>query len=255
MREALCGVATDHREGFVFRNDRAPHHVLLCFRTPFFCELRGKRLEGRAGWCVLQRAGTRVVHGPLCEKERFVNDWIYFDAEEGELDGLELPFEEMIPMEDNGTIGELIARILREKARADAYSPRLISDCIYRMLVTLKRAQREGKGEETLVGARFRRARVQILQRYGEHWTLERMAELAGYSVSRFCALYSELFGVSPMNDLLATRLEMAKQLLSLGVYKVGDVATMCGFSSIHYFSNYFKRNTGISPISYENQA
>ena len=78
------------------------------------------------------------------------------------------------------------------------------------------------------------------------------MAELLGYSVSRFCALYTGFFGKSPMNDLLDKRLEMAKQLLALRAYKVGDVAQMCGFSSIHYFSKFFKSRTGVSPAKYE---
>lgn len=255
LRSALCGVATGHREGFVFRTDCAPHYVLLCFRTPFFCILNGRRREGRAGDCVLQRPGTPVIHGPLTEDAAFVNDWIYFDGDAKELEPLELPFDRVITVEDFEIFAHLIDRIIKERVRKDSYSARLISDSIYRMLVTLKRADRVREDEDTPLRARFKELRVQILHRYGEGWSLQKMAELSGYSVSRFCALYTAFFGISPMNDLLSARLEMAKQLLSLGVYKVGDVATICGFSSIHYFSNYFKKITGISPTAYENQA
>lgn len=255
LRSALCGVATEHREGFVFRTEYAPHYVLLCFRTPFFCMLNGRRYEGGAGDCVLQRPGTPVVHGPLTEDTAFVNDWIYFDGDAVEIESLELPFDRVIPVEDSEIFAHLIDRVMKETVRRDSYSARLASDSIYRMLVTVKRAERVQENEEAPLRSRFRELRVRILHRYGEAWSLQRMAELSGYSVSRFCALYTGFFGISPMNDLLSTRLEMAKQLLSLGVYKVGDVAAMCGFSSIHYFSNYFKRNTGISPTAYENQA
>jgi AraC-like DNA-binding protein len=248
-------VATEHRNGFVFRAEYAPHYVLLCFRTPFFCILNGRRYTGEAGDCVLQRPGTSVVHGPLSEDAFFVNDWIYFDADAGEIEALELPFDRVIHVEDSEILVHLIDRVMKEAVRSDCYSARLVSDSIYRMLVTVKRAERVQESEEAPLRARFRELRVRILHRYGEAWSLQRMAELSGYSVSRFCALYTGFFGVSPMNDLLSTRLEKAKQLLSLGVYKVGEVAAMCGFSSIHYFSNYFKRNTGIAPTAYENQA
>ena len=254
LHAALCGVGTGHREGFVFCNDHAPHYVLLCFRTPFFCVLNGTRFEGKAGWCVLQRPGTRVIHGPLSDTEQFVNDWIYFDADAADIAPLELPFEAVIPMEDDGTFARLIDRVMKERVRNDAYSARLISDQIYRMLVTVKRAEREQKNEDPPLLAKFKRVRVKILHRYGEQWDLKKMAGLPGYSVSRFCALYTEFFGISPMNDLLNKRLEMAKQLLSLHAYKVGDVAAMCGFTSIHYFSNFFKKHTGCSPAEYETE-
>ena len=251
FRSALCGVATEHREGFVFRTDHAPHYVLLHFRTPFFCILNGKRYVGKAGDCVLQRPGTPVIHGPLSEGEQFINDWIYFDGDHEEIDALELPFEAVIGLEDGEVFAHLIDRVMKEKVRDDGYSERLISDSIYRMLVTVKRAERVQKNEDPPLLSRFKRLRVRILHQYGEDWSLQKMAALSGYSVSRFCALYTAFFAVSPMNELLEKRLEMAKQFLSLGVYKVGDVATMCGFSSIHYFSNFFKRHTGVTPAEY----
>ena len=251
LRSALCGVGTEHREGFVFRTPYAPHYVLLSFKTPFFCILNGRRYEGGAGDCVLQRPGAPVVHGPLSEDAAFVNDWIYFDGDPGEIEALELPFDRVIGVEDGELLRHLIDRVMKESVRRDGYSDRLISDSIYRMLVTVKRAERVQENEEAPLLSRFKELRVRILHRYGEAWTLQRMAELSGYSVSRFCALYAEFFGVSPMNDLLKTRLEMAKQLLSLRVYKVGDVAAMCGFSSIHYFSNFFKKHTGVTPAEY----
>ena len=254
LRSALCGLSTEHREGFVFRTEHAPHCVLLCFRTPFFCILNGKRYEGVAGDCLLQRPGTVIVHGPLLEDASFVNDWIYFDGDAKEIEALELPFDTLISVEDSEIFAHLIDRIMKETVRGDCYSERIVSDSIYRMLVTLKRAERVRESEEAPLLSRFKELRVRILHRYGEEWSLQRMAELSGYSVSRFCALYTAFFDISPMNDLLAKRLEMAKQLLALGVYKIGDVATMCGFSSIHYFSNYFKRNTGVAPSAYENQ-
>lgn len=252
LRSALCGVSTGHREGFVFHTDHAPHYVLLCFQTPFFCVLNGKRIEGREGDCLLQRPGTEVTHGPLSATEQFINDWIYFDADPQELAPLALPFDTLISLGDGTVFSHLIDRVMKEKIRGDLYSDRLISDCIFRMLVTVKRAERIGENEDIPLLTRFKELRVGILRRYGDDWTLQRMAEESDYSVSRFCALYTDFFHISPMNDLLEKRLEMAKQFLELGVYKVGDVATLCGFSSIHYFSNFFKKRTGCSPADYK---
>jgi transcriptional regulator GlxA family with amidase domain len=82
-------------------------------------------------------------------------------------------------------------------------------------------------------------------------WTLEELAKLYGYSTSRFSALYTEIFGISPINDILENRLNTAKRLLALKTYSVGQIAELCGFSSIHYFSKFFKSHTGKSPSEY----
>ncbi len=46
-------------------------------------------------------------------------------------------------------------------------------------------------------------------------------------------------------------RLEKAKDLLKSGAYKVYEVAEMVGYGNSQYFSQVFKKNTGISPLSY----
>ena len=248
LRIVMGGTKTDHKNGYTSATAHSPHYLLLCFHTPFFCILNGERVEGAPGDCLLHRPGAPAIHGPLTDGTSFINDWCYFTADEADLCALELPFDTLVPMGRADIFSMPLGDILKEKANHDLYSERLIADTLHRMLVTVKRATKEKNREDPSLYLQFSRARTRFLSRCGEKWTLERMAEPLGYSVSRFCALYTEFFGKSPMNDLLDTRLETAKQLLELRVYKVEDVARLCGFSSIHYFSNFFKKRTGHSP-------
>lgn len=250
FKNKLCGVNTGHRKGFVHRST-APQYLLLSFKTPFFAVLNGIRVEGRAGDAILHRPGSTVIHGPLAKNEQFVNDWIHFSTDaEQELASLPLKFDTVLCTNQTDVIEMLISDIISENVRNDRLSERLISDMLYRLLSVMARSTPREHREESLF-SKFETARVHILHAYGEEWTLEKMAALTGYSVSRFCALYTELFGISPMNDLLEARLKNAKALLSLHAYKVGDVAKMCGFSSIHYFSCFIKKHTGKSPSDF----
>ncbi len=249
LTKHLCGVNTGHRRGFVFQSEASPHYLLLLFHTPFFCIIDGKRVEGDAGDMVLHRPGSNIAHGPLGDGKQFINDWIYFsDDDDDVIKSLPLQFDTILSPDEPQIAGELISSIIEESVKSDEFSARLISDTIYRLLSFVCRSSQKKRDEEKSALANFKAARVHILQNYADEWTLEKMAELTGYSISRFCALYTEFFGVSPINDLLNERLENAKQLLSLHVYKIGDVAQMCGFSSIHYFSGFIKRRTGKSP-------
>ncbi|MBQ3016816.1 MAG: helix-turn-helix transcriptional regulator [Clostridia bacterium] len=249
LRNCLCGTNTGHAVGFIHKTLSAPHHVILHFKTPFFCIINGKRIEGMPGDCLIQQKGDTVIHGPLSENEQFINDWIYFDSDE-ELHNL--PINTIINTENGGEIGDLIEYIIREENARDEHPKRLISDSIYKMLVILMRAADKSVEEISPEKLRFAEARSYILAHSTERWTLAKMAEYAGYSVSRFCAIYNDYFNKSPMDELLDKRLDIAKRLLSLNVDKIGDVAAMCGFSSVHYFSRFFKNRTGLSPSNYK---
>jgi AraC-like DNA-binding protein len=64
--------------------------------------------------------------------------------------------------------------------------------------------------------------------------------------------LYKGRYGTSPIGDLINYRIENAKMLLSFGNMQISEVAYTVGFSSIYYFSKYFKTVTGLSPSEYK---
>lgn len=253
LKMVLCGVNTGHSRGFIHKNNVCPDYLLMVFRTPFFAILNGERVEGSSGDAILHRPGDTVIHGPISAEHEFINDWIYFtDENGGTISSLPLPFNRIVRLTDERMPSKLIAEITEEGVRDDAYSPRLISDAIYRLLSLVLRSEVQKKTEvSSKTYAQFCEIRVQILHSYGEAWTLAKMAALAGYSVSRFCALYTEFFGISPINELLNERFNIGIRLLSLHAYKISDIAEMCGFSSVHYFSNFIKRRTGKAPSEF----
>ena len=53
------------------------------------------------------------------------------------------------------------------------------------------------------------------------------------------------------MQHLLNVRIEKAKKLLMTKRYGIAEIAKMVGFSSIHYFSRYFKEKEGVTPVEY----
>lgn len=99
---------------------------------------------------------------------------------------------------------------------------------------------------------KLERARGEIMGDFRRDWTLDGMADLAGYSPSRFSALYKGIYGRSPIDDLINTRIENAKLLLLYSSMSVQDIAEAVGFSSIYYFSKHFKKKEGLSPLAFK---
>ena len=154
-------------------------------------------------------------------------------------------------MADGDTFALCVTNILNEQIRKDPFSNRLISAQIYRLLSMLHRARQTDSQRANSLLLHFQHLRTHILSNCSQPWTLTKMATLAGYSVSRFCELYKRFFGKSPIDDLLDERLSLAKRLLALNSYSVSEVSALCGFSSLHYFSVFFKSRTGYAPTDY----
>ena len=247
----VCGIKTDHKKGFVFRSVNTNCYCFLYFLTPFFCEINGERIEGEAGECIIHKKGATVIHGPLSEKESFINNWINFDCDDADITALNLPYDKVFHINEGDLFKSLLAQIMEEEAVKDEYSKQIISNLIFRLLVAFKRRTEAHESAEEKIYERFNDARIYIINHYSKPWTLKMMAERVGYSVSRFCALYKDFFGESPMNDLLKKRLKVSKHLLTIKAYKISDISLMCGFSSVHYFSKFFKQHTGKSPSEY----
>ena len=72
-----------------------------------------------------------------------------------------------------------------------------------------------------------------------------------GLSYSYFKKLFIEKYGCPPVKYLTHLRMTRAAELLSTACFSVSQVAALCGFDNIYYFSNVFKRHTGVSPRDY----
>ena len=97
---------------------------------------------------------------------------------------------------------------------------------------------------------RISAVRGEMLRRMEEPWSVKSLSKAAGIGRSRLCSIYKELFGASPIDELIEFRLRKARYMLSGGRCTVAETAEACGFSSIQYFCRLFKRRTGETPGS-----
>lgn len=70
-------------------------------------------------------------------------------------------------------------------------------------------------------------------------------------SPSQAIRIFKRAYGVTPYDYLLGRRMETAKLLLSSTGLPVKEIAFRLDFADEHYFSNFFKKRTGVSPREY----
>lgn len=79
----------------------------------------------------------------------------------------------------------------------------------------------------------------------------DKLLEISGLSYSYFKKVFIQKYGYPPVKYITSLRIDRAKELLITGNFSVSDVAKMCGFENVYYFSNVFKKITGVSPKNY----
>jgi AraC-like DNA-binding protein len=81
--------------------------------------------------------------------------------------------------------------------------------------------------------------------------TIEQLAREVHISPFHFIRQFEAVFGVTPHQYRIGSRLELAKQLLARGEHSVTDVCMEVGFSSLGSFSTLFAQRVGETPSAY----
>lgn len=86
---------------------------------------------------------------------------------------------------------------------------------------------------------------------YQEDLTLDSLAAIAHLNKFYFSHIFSDAYGISPINYLLERRILRSKDLLKNSDFSITQIASVAGFSSPNYFSQAFKKSTGFTPRAY----
>lgn len=144
--------------------------------------------------------------------------------------------------------------MLRDALDADDISSGVMFEAMSRVLL-VKLLQRYGqrRPDEIELSARFTSAHYHrvlavVRARLDQTITVEELAKEAGMSPSHFSRVFKETLGSTPMQYVLAYRIEQAIKMMSDPARPLGDVALACGFADQAHFSRSFKQVTGQTP-------
>lgn len=93
-----------------------------------------------------------------------------------------------------------------------------------------------------------------IDEHFKENISLDMLAQITHVSKYYMVHAFSEEYGISPINYMVSKRIEEAKHLLKNDDYTLALISRMLGFSSPSYFSQAFKKATGMTPNAYRKE-
>lgn len=249
----MFGIDFSHARGEFCRKMIRQCYTICCFSTPFVYLRDGNYCNGESGDILINSPGHIIYHGPLPEAEQgFVNDWMVVDGQDFTelLNRYPLPLNQTFRVRDDHLFRKYTSRIQREFRSSKVGAKELISSLITQMLIELHRSYTRTVSIDAPYSS-ISAVHDKILEDPAKKWTLAEMAKQSRYSVSRFSELYCQLYGKSPMDDVIEERIRLAKQFLDSGQASISHIADICGFNSINYFSRYFKKRVGCTPTEY----
>lgn len=144
--------------------------------------------------------------------------------------------------------------ILRDALEEDDISSAVMFEAMSRVFL-VKLLQRYGKrrAEEIELSARFTSKHYQAVLRYvqdhlDQSITVVSLAKEAGMSPSHFTRVFKETLGSTPMQFVLAYRIEQSLKMMEDRQRPFGDIALACGFSDQAHFTRSFKQVMGHTP-------
>ncbi|MCR2806413.1 response regulator [Paenibacillus soyae] len=101
--------------------------------------------------------------------------------------------------------------------------------------------------------ALIEKARRYIDNHYRSDLGIDEVSEFVGLSTSHFCTLFKQTTGSTFLEYVTECRIDKAKYMLAHSEVKVYQVAPLVGYQDPRYFTQVFKKVTGLTPSEYRN--
>ena len=92
-----------------------------------------------------------------------------------------------------------------------------------------------------------------IEENYQKQIQLDDIADYCGYSRYHLSHMFRDVSGFTVFSYLLEVRMKKAKELLKTTNLSIKEISAEIGFTDQNYFSNVFKKQTGLSPMDFRN--
>ena len=246
---------SNHDYDTIFRPSGSGDYLLLLLKTPM--KVYGK--EGlsvtRENACILYTPGYPQHYQAV---RRFCNSYLHFSSDENPASRFCLPENQVFYPARPQELDPYFCRLQQEFFSASPYREEAAHCLATELFIALSRSLAHPAGRKEEMAAlypSFQKLRLEMLSNCEQDWSLERLCRAVSLEKSQFYSYYRRFFNASPKDELLAARMDRAKNLLTNEAMQVQQAAALCGFKSICHFTRYFRAVCGCTPGEYQHQA
>ena len=256
MKLMEIGYETVHDHDFsIVRPNGYRGYLFLLIKTASFHVIKNQRVLVPADSIILYDDSIPQHYGAVAN--HYVDDWFLFSIEKTDLlflERLNFPLNTILSLKDSSSLSELIRQLAFEFFSANRNKEESCS--LYLNILFLKLNEMLSTDRTTIQLPFYNQLvtlRTQIYNTPDQVWKIDSIADSLNLSASYFQHTYKKLFGISVINDVIASRISHGKKLLSGTNFSIKKIAHLCGYEYDVYFMRQFKNYTGLTPKEYRN--
>ncbi len=246
---------------------RIEHMALECvYKADFACNNSWLIMLTRTG-CTFCINGSDVEYPPNCivlyKPRQIINlhtydealrlDYICFSTDETYITSSNLPFGMPVAISDPDYYHSLF-HLMAVEHTSDGILKEISIDKLMQVLFN-KLSQIYELKPKTHLYKSVHDLKRDIYSRPDEQWSIKLMSDMLCISAGHLESTYKNIFGVSCMEDVIVSRITLAKKYLQNSTCSIAEVITRCGYRSAEHFYRQFKKVTGITPRGYRSKA
>lgn len=252
----INNIGYNHRHDADFRIQRpdgSGDYLLLLIKTPAIFTFSGTDTVTEPNSFIVYKEGTPQLYRAC--GANFSNDWFHFGLSDGDFDffeALDIPFDKVMKLNDINGLSLIIKNMSYERYSSNMFKTDSVE--LYMKLFFIKLSEElhsSGVSRSSTHYDKMAILRSQIYNMPYNEWNVEGLSHQLAMSKSYFQHLYKETFGISVMNDVILSRVEHAKFLLSTTDISVTKIAQMCGYKCELHFMRQFKSRMSMTPSEY----
>lgn len=180
----------------------------------------------------------------------YQNNWIRFYTDDSRLTDADIPYGIPIQAGSPTTIHQIFQLLASECFLNNQYKNESIDHLFQLLFCKILEAN---KGEnahhqsQDLLNLHF-----DIHSNPSYPWTVPLMAKRLHLSPGYLQAMYKKAFHISCMEDVIQSRITLAKDYLVHGNYSITQIAVLCGYQNTEHFSRQFHKLIGLTPKQYQ---
>lgn len=253
MKIVQSGYNYCHDESFrVERPNGVDDYLLLIFRSPARITLNDHDYYTTGNAMIVYSKQTPQFFG--AHDAKFINDWVQFDMDEDDLAFCKdagISFDTLMEFNDIYPLSNIAKQLFLERWSKNKYAENSKELLLHLLLYKLGDMIASKTVASSQFAMRLTHLRKRIFENPDRDWSISQICKNLSISPSylRFC--YKKLYGTTIQDDVISSRIERGKHLLSNTCYNVSDIANMVGYDNDVHFMYMFKKKTGFTPSQY----